>query len=171
MKQEMNMELSPPIKKTDRGDEEQNSTSHRASEAPKRSPELNAAPSYDRELHEHMARLGAGLQVLKQQGKAPLTDIISFADRVEFDFERVGYQIVRVPGVCADPHCPVGATMVGWPHPIETGGCSGRGVLEAARALLRLNTVMLDSAESEVDELKDRCKRLESRIAFMLERS
>lgn len=53
MNQSMRMELSPPENTIeDEGaiyvNENQNSTSHRASEAPKRSPELNAVPRFSK---------------------------------------------------------------------------------------------------------------------------
>lgn len=43
MKQEMNMELSPPIKKSSQGDEDQNSAVPSTEKAPQRSPTLDAA--------------------------------------------------------------------------------------------------------------------------------
>jgi hypothetical protein len=33
------------------------------------------------------------------------------------------YHPCAEPQNCTDGECPIGATMVGWPHPIE-GGCS-----------------------------------------------
>lgn len=45
-------------------------------------------------LRVHMARLGAGLQLLKVRCQAPLSDIVSHRDRVEFDFDREPFQII-----------------------------------------------------------------------------
>lgn len=85
-----------------------------------------AKAKYDRKLHEHMARLGAGLIVLKVRG-AQFSDIVSYHDRVEFDFEREAYQITIKPnGDCRDDQCPIGATMVGWPHEKSIDGCIGK---------------------------------------------
>lgn len=113
-----------------------------------------------KQLSNHMARLGAGLLLLKEKMEAPIRRPLSYADRVTFEFEGRQYLIVSTSLLDshADPR-PYGNQHYPYCARHEGGNYNATLACTCYDYPLVAATAMHNACVEKVKEMRDRFQR------------